>query len=110
MVNVLNNACKFTHDGQIVVTVACREDVDRRWLAIAVADTGIGMTCEQLANVFGPFAQADSSASRRCDGAGVGLAVSQRLCRLMGGDIDVASVPGQGTTVTVRLPVEKGGN
>jgi two-component system sensor histidine kinase/response regulator len=110
MVNVLNNACKFTHGGQVMVTVASREDVERRWLAIAVADTGIGMTCEQLANVFGPFAQADSSASRRYDGAGVGLAVSQRLCRLMGGDIDVASVPGQGTTVTVRLPVEKGGN
>jgi two-component system, sensor histidine kinase and response regulator len=108
--HVLNNACKFTHDGQIVVTAACREDVDRRWLTIAVADTGIGMTDEQLANVFGPFAQADSSASRRYGGAGIGLAVSRRLCHLMGGDIEVASVPGQGTTVTVKLPAERGGN
>jgi len=107
---VLNNACKFTHDGQIVVTVACREDVDRRWLIIAVADTGIGMTYEQVKGVFGPFAQADSSASRRYGGAGVGLAVSRRLCHLMGGDIEVASVSGQGTTVTVKLPAERGGN
>jgi hypothetical protein len=73
-------------------------------------DNAIGMTYEQLANVFGPFAQADSSASRRYGGAGVGLAVSRRLCHLMGGDIEVASVSGQGTTVTVKLPAERGGN
>jgi two-component system sensor histidine kinase/response regulator len=110
IVNVLNNACKFTHDGQIVMTMACREDMDRRWLTIAVADTGIGMTAEQVADVFGLFAQADPSTTRRYGGAGVGLAVSRRLCHLMGGDIEVASVPGQGTTVTVRLPAERGGN
>jgi len=110
MVNVLNNACKFTQDGQIMVTVACREDVGRRWLTIAVVDTGIGMTAEQVKGVFGSFAQADSSASRRYGGAGVGLAVSRRLCHLMGGDIEVASVPGQGTTVIVKLPAERGGN
>jgi len=110
IVNVLNNACKFTHYGQIVVTAACREDMDRRWLTIAVADTGIGMTVEQVADIFGLFAQADPSSSRRYGGAGVGLAVSRRLCHLMGGDIEVASVPGQGTTVTVRLPAERGGN
>jgi signal transduction histidine kinase len=107
---VLNNACKFTQGGRINVSAAVCDDFDRRWLTIAVADTGIGMTAEQAAGVFGLFAQADPSASRRYGGAGVGLAVSQRLCRLMGGGIDVASVPRQGTTVTIRLPAEKGRN
>jgi signal transduction histidine kinase len=68
------------------------------------------MTGEQVAGAFGLFAQADPSTSRRYGGAGVGLAVSRRLCHLMGGDIDVASAPGRGTTVTVRLPAEEGGN
>jgi signal transduction histidine kinase len=107
---VLNNACKFTQDGKIVVTASSCEDCDRRWLTIAVSDTGIGMTGEQVAGAFGLFAQADPSTSRRYGGAGVGLAVSRRLCHLMGGDIDVASAPGRGTTVTVRLPAEEGGN
>jgi PAS domain S-box-containing protein len=110
VLNVLNNACKFTQDGKIVVTAASCEDCDRRWLTIAVSDTGIGMTGEQVAGAFGLFAQADPSTSRRYGGAGVGLAVSRRLCHLMGGDIDVASAPGRGTTVTVRLPAEEGGN
>jgi adenylate cyclase len=109
VLNVLNNACKFTQDGKIVVTAASCEDCDRRWLTIAVSDTGIGMTGEQVAGAFGLFAQADPSTSRRYGGAGVGLAVSRRLCHLMGGDIDVASAPGRGTTVTVRLPAEEGG-
>jgi PAS domain S-box-containing protein len=110
VLNLLNNSCKFTQDGKIVVTAASCEDCDRRWLTIAVSDTGIGMTGEQVAGAFGLFAQADPSTSRRYGGAGVGLAVSRRLCHLMGGDIDVASALGQGTTVTVRLPAEEGGN
>src|SRR4051794_7070795 len=104
MVNVLNNACKFTHDGQIVVTAACREDMDRRWLTIAVADTGIGMTAEQVADIFGLFAQADASTSRRYGGGGGGVFVSPRPFLPLGGGNEGGGGPGQGEKQTGRRP------
>ena len=75
-------------------------------IVFAVRDTGIGMTPEQMARLFEEFAQADATTTRRFGGTGLGLALSRRLCRMMGGDITVASEPGRGSTFTIRLPAE----
>jgi signal transduction histidine kinase len=69
-----------------------------------VIDTGIGMTPEQVALIFQPFAQAEPSTSRRFGGTGLGLAISRHLCQMMGGDISVQSEAGRGSTFTVRIP------
>jgi CheY-like chemotaxis protein/two-component sensor histidine kinase len=104
ILNLLSNACKFTENGEVTLTVARdRADGDDRF-TFTVSDTGIGMTAEQMAKVFEEFSQADSSTTRRYGGTGLGLAISQRLCHLMGGDIAVDSTPGAGSTFTVRLP------
>ena len=103
--NLLSNACKFTHAG--TVSIAVRQEVDDGATALLfiVTDTGIGMTEEQLGRLFQDFAQAEASTSRRYGGTGLGLALSRRLCRLMGGDVTAASEHGRGSTFTVRLPV-----
>ena len=104
LLNLLSNAAKFTENGEIVLRVRATERDSRPWLSFAVADTGIGMTKEQLAKLFTRFAQADSSTTRRFGGTGLGLAISQAFCKLLGGDIAVASEPGKGTTFTIELP------
>ncbi len=98
--NLVSNAAKFTEGGRI--TVRARRDGD--WLEFAVADTGIGMTPEQLAGLFERFAQADVSTTRRFGGTGLGLAITRAFCRLLGGDVAVESAFGAGSTFTVRLP------
>ncbi|SEE75664.1 response regulator [Ruania alba] len=106
--NLLGNAAKFTHDGEIHLR-ARRESMESgEWMIFEVADTGIGMTSEQQAGLFQPFAQADSSTTREYGGTGLGLAVSRHCARLLGGDIDLSSIPGTGTTFTVRIPVDSG--
>ncbi|HZO33151.1 MAG TPA: GAF domain-containing protein [Chloroflexota bacterium] len=99
--NLLSNAAKFTDHGTISLTVQ-READD--WISFAVSDTGIGMTEEQLGRLFEAFSQAEASTRSRYGGTGLGLAISRHFCRLMGGDLAVTSVYGQGSTFTVRLP------
>ncbi|MFL5805682.1 MAG: PAS domain-containing sensor histidine kinase [Roseiflexaceae bacterium] len=131
LLNLLSNAAKFTENGRITLEVTREEstndqpqmtngnfddslgalvpaqaEVRRSSLIVfRVRDTGIGMAPEQQQSLFQEFTQADGWIARQYGGTGLGLALSRRLCTLMGGDIDVSSAPGQGSTFTVRLPV-----
>jgi CheY-like chemotaxis protein len=106
LLNLLSNACKFTKGGAVRLRITRAEEVGQHWVDFAVADTGIGMTEEQLGRLFQEFSQADASTARQFGGSGLGLVISRRLCRLMGGDITATSAPGKGSTFTVRLPAE----
>ncbi|HYU20315.1 MAG TPA: response regulator, partial [Chloroflexota bacterium] len=104
--NLLSNACKFTDHGTISLAVG-REPADGAdWVSFAVADTGIGMSPEQMSRLFEAFSQADTSTTRKYGGTGLGLAISRHFCQLMGGDISVESEVGKGSTFTVRIPAE----
>ena len=103
LLNLLSNACKFTKEGQ--VTLRARKVADGRdFVELAIADTGIGMTAEQLVKLFEEFSQADKSTAQRFGGTGLGLAITRKLARMMGGDVTVMSEPGKGSVFTVRLP------
>ncbi|NEV62459.1 PAS domain S-box protein [Thiorhodococcus minor] len=99
--NLLSNAIKFTERGQI--SLGIERQADR--LCFCVEDTGIGMTPEQLDNLYHPFEQADGSITRRFGGTGLGLAISKRLVEMMGGDIRARSQPDKGTRFDVRMPL-----
>lgn len=101
--NLLSNACKFTENG--TVTLEISRHAEGR-VSFAVSDTGIGMEPHQLEKLFGEFVQADASTTRKYGGTGLGLAISRKFCRLLGGDITVASTPGRGSTFTATLPSE----
>jgi signal transduction histidine kinase len=103
LLNLLSNACKFTKEGEVARRVRKVAD-GRDWVELAVADTGIGLTAEQQAKLFQEFTQADSLTARRYGGTGLGLALSRKLARMMGGDVTVTSEPGEGSVFTVRLP------
>jgi adenylate cyclase len=104
LLNLMSNANKFTDHGTITIDTRQREEEGRDWITIAVADTGIGMTAEQMGKLFQEFSQADASTTRKYGGTGLGLAISKRFCQMMGGDITVESAPGRGSTFTIRLP------
>src|SRR2546422_4402714 len=106
LLNLLSNACKFTKQGEVCVSAVRIADGGRAWLQVDVADSGIGMSPQQISKLFQEFTQADSTTARQFGGTGLGLAISRRLCRMMGGDITVASEPGRGATFTVQLPAE----
>jgi signal transduction histidine kinase len=103
LLNLVGNATKFTERGDVRIDVARPVP---GWIDIRVADTGIGMSAEQIGRLFREFTQADASMTRRYGGTGLGLAISQRLCRLMGGVITAEATLGQGSTFTVRLPAD----
>ena len=107
--NLLSNAAKFTSAGRITLSVSRETADDAEWVQFAVCDTGIGLTPEQRERLFQEFTQADPSTTRTYGGTGLGLALSRRLCRLMGGDIAVESALGAGSTFTIRLPAGGGG-
>jgi signal transduction histidine kinase len=102
LLNLMSNANKFTQGGAVRLVVSGRRDV----VAFAVSDTGIGMTQAQVARLFQPFTQADSSITRRYGGTGLGLAITRRLARLLGGDVTVVSVPGAGSTFTLTIATQ----
>jgi len=103
ILNLLSNAIKFTPaDGRISVTARRVDDM----VAIAVADTGVGIAPEHLARIFEPFEQVDSSLSRRHEGTGLGLALSRRLVELHGGTLTVTSTLGEGSQFTATFPVD----
>ena len=102
--NLIGNATKFTDAGAIRVDARALSTAGNRLrLALSVVDTGIGMSAEQMARLFQPFAQADSSTTRRFGGTGLGLSIVRRLAELMGGEATVESTPGKGSTFTVTL-------
>ena len=103
LLNLLSNACKFTKEGE--VKLAARKVANgSNFVEFAVSDNGIGMTAEQQAKLFGEFSQADATTAQRFGGTGLGLALSRKLARMMGGDVTVTSEPGKGSVFTVRLP------
>jgi CheY-like chemotaxis protein/anti-sigma regulatory factor (Ser/Thr protein kinase) len=104
--NLLSNASKFTERGTITVEAARVQEQGHEWITFRVRDTGIGMTPEQVAKLFQPFTQVDTSTTRKHGGTGLGLAISKRFCEMMGGEVTVQSERGVGSTFTVRLPAQ----
>jgi signal transduction histidine kinase/DNA-binding response OmpR family regulator len=102
--NLISNASKFTQNGFITLDVSTDKRGGVDWVYFKVADTGIGMTQEQLGKLFQAFSQVDSSVTNKFGGTGLGLAISRHFSRMMGGDIRVESGTGKGTTFTVELP------
>jgi signal transduction histidine kinase len=101
--NLLSNAAKFTQKGLITLTVSS-SGPSAPWIEFEIVDTGIGMTSEQIQHLFQAFTQADVSTTRKYGGTGLGLALSQRFCQMMGGEVTVTSEPNKGSIFTVRLP------
>jgi|GEM_PF-379024 len=103
VLNLVSNACKFTENGQVKIALNSRINGENEFLDIAVTDTGIGMSEAQVNKLFQAFTQADSSTTRKYGGTGLGLIITKHLSRIMGGDVDVSSVEGKGTTFTASI-------
>jgi CheY-like chemotaxis protein/anti-sigma regulatory factor (Ser/Thr protein kinase) len=102
LLNLLSNASKFTEKG--IITLKVRRLTEDESIELAVIDTGIGMTPEQLSRLFQAFSQADASTASKYGGTGLGLAISKQFAQMMNGDITVTSTAGAGSTFTIRLP------
>ncbi len=100
----MSNANKFTERGTITVDAHEGQENGGDWITLAVTDTGIGMTAEQMDKLFQEFSQASSTTASKYGGTGLGLVISKRFCQMMGGDITVESEPGHGSTFTIRVP------
>jgi signal transduction histidine kinase len=104
LLNLMSNANKFTDRGTITIDAHQGRENGRDWITLAIVDTGIGMTPEQMGKLFQEFSQASSTTASKYGGTGLGLAISRRFCQMMGGDITVTSEPGRGSTFMIRLP------
>lgn len=111
LTNLVGNAVKFTLQGRVLISVECeRQEDTQASMTITVSDTGVGIPEEKLDCLFRKFSQADTSVTRRYGGTGLGLAISKQLIELMSGSIDVQSVPEQGSTFRVRVPLRFDGH
>ena len=107
LANLVSNAIKFTHDGGVRLTAKVVERDDMRLrLAFSVHDSGIGIPAEAQEHIFQPFSQADGSTTRKYGGTGLGLSIVRQLVRLMGGDVEIESEPGQGATFRFEIAVD----
>jgi len=122
LLNLLSNAAKFTNQGKITISawfeggavlsidnfgnkLSVESTFNKQSIVFQVTDTGIGMTKDQMLNLFGAFSQADDSTTRKYGGTGLGLIISKKFCQMMGGDINVESEFQSGSTFTIRLPI-----
>ena len=103
--NLLSNACKFTHGGIIQIKAERLMCSGIEGVRFSVTDSGIGMSPEQMENLFSEFTQGDRTITRTYGGTGLGLAITQRLCHMMGGDVAVESTLERGSVFTVWLPI-----
>jgi len=106
--NLISNAAKFTTQGEITLEIS-REAAsaavgDEDWITLRVSDTGIGLSDEQINQLFKPFVQGDTSTTRKFGGTGLGLAITKHFCQMLGGDIHASGEAGKGATFTVKLP------
>ena len=106
ILNLASNACKFTREGVVSISLRLEGGSKTKCLVVAIHDSGIGMTEQQMNRLFEDFSQADVSTTREYGGTGLGLSLSRRFCLIMGGDITVESIKDEGSTFTVTLPVE----
>ena len=104
LINLLSNAAKFTSEGQITVSARHQEEM----LEFAVSDTGIGISQEALQRIFEEFQQAESTTQQQYGGTGLGLPISLKLARLLGGDLSATSANGYGSTFTLIVPFHYG--
>ena len=102
--NLISNACKFTENGQINVSVKSQRQYSKDTYVIHIKDTGIGLTENQISKLFTAFTQADLSTTKKYGGTGLGLALSKQLCELLGGSVSVSSIYGKGSEFIVVLP------
>ncbi len=102
--NLFSNACKFTENGTISLSLKAETVAGVDWVSFQIKDTGIGMTPPQVTRIFQPFTQGDLSTTRKYGGTGLGLSITRKLCQMMGGDLVVESVKDQGSTFTIRIP------
>jgi signal transduction histidine kinase len=100
LINLVTNAIKFTDRGSVTVDVSATADR----VVFTVRDTGIGIAADHIETIFAPFWQVEQSMKRTAGGAGLGLAVTRRFARLLGGDVFVTSEPGAGSTFTLEIP------
>jgi signal transduction histidine kinase/ActR/RegA family two-component response regulator len=104
LLNLLSNACKFTKNGEVRFSMRTDEENGAARLVFTVADTGIGMSDEEMTRLFQPFEQANNSVSRQFGGTGLGLMITRRMAQMMGGEVSVQSTPGKGATFTLWIP------
>lgn len=106
LVNLIGNSLKFTTAGEVVAKLSARTTAEDAWrLHVAVRDTGIGMTNQEIARLFRPFAQSNQHIQQQFGGSGLGLVISRRLAQSLGGELNLVSTPGVGSTFTLEIPV-----
>jgi len=105
LVNLLSNACKFTHNGQVKLEIETYDSEGISWILFRISDNGIGIPDNKIEHIFDAFRQADSSTTREFGGTGLGLAIAQKYSAMLGGNISLTSTLGVGSAFTIKLPL-----